>query len=65
MSRALRNAGRPGIAAGAVSAVDTAPWDLEARLLDMPLVRLLGAARVPRCTAAVARPRTTTPGSQV
>ncbi|MGA5085607.1 enolase C-terminal domain-like protein [Streptomyces sp. NRRL S-1314] len=45
MSRALRNAGRPGIAAGAVSAVDTALWDLKARLLDLPLVRLLGAAR--------------------
>ncbi|MFE1250179.1 enolase C-terminal domain-like protein [Streptomyces sp. NPDC058735] len=45
MSRALRNAGRPGIAAGAVSAVDTALWDLKARLLDLPLVRLLGAVR--------------------
>ncbi|MEU6306813.1 enolase C-terminal domain-like protein [Streptomyces chartreusis] len=45
MSRALRNAGRPGIAAGAVSAVDTALWDLKARLLGLPLVRLLGAAR--------------------
>ncbi|GAB2953888.1 enolase C-terminal domain-like protein [Streptomyces sundarbansensis] len=45
MSRALRNAGRPGIAAGAVSAVDTALWDLKARLLGLPLVRLLGAVR--------------------
>ncbi|WP_435211226.1 enolase C-terminal domain-like protein [Streptomyces sp. bgisy034] len=45
MSRALRNAGRPGIAAGAVSAVDTALWDLKARLLGLPLVRLLGTAR--------------------
>ncbi|MFF5343526.1 enolase C-terminal domain-like protein [Streptomyces althioticus] len=45
MSRALRNAGRPGIAAGAVSAVDTALWDLKARLLGLPLVGLLGAAR--------------------
>ncbi|CAM5584065.1 MULTISPECIES: enolase C-terminal domain-like protein [Streptomyces] len=45
MSRALRNTGRPGIGAGAVSAVDTALWDLKARLLDLPLVRLLGAAR--------------------
>lgn len=45
MSRALRNAGRPGIAAGAVSAVDTALWDLKARLLGLPLLRLLGAAR--------------------
>ncbi|KES07794.1 mandelate racemase [Streptomyces toyocaensis] len=45
VSRALRNTGRPGIAAGAVSAVDTALWDLKARLLGLPLVRLLGAAR--------------------
>ncbi|MFI6809084.1 enolase C-terminal domain-like protein [Streptomyces luteogriseus] len=45
MSRALRNAGRPGIAAGAVSAVDTALWYLKARLLGLLLVRLLGAAR--------------------
>lgn len=45
MSRAVRNTGRPGIAAGAVSAVDTALWDLKARLLELPLVRLLGPAR--------------------
>ncbi|MGW4298423.1 enolase C-terminal domain-like protein [Streptomyces sp. NPDC004376] len=45
MSRAVRNTGRPGIAAGAVSAIDTALWDLKARLLGLPLVRLLGAAR--------------------
>nr|WP_203609980.1 enolase C-terminal domain-like protein [Streptomyces sp. SID8111] len=45
MSRAVRNTGRPGIAAGALSAVDTALWDLKARLLGLPLVRLLGAAR--------------------
>ncbi|MGW3862209.1 hypothetical protein ACWEDZ_12025 [Streptomyces sp. NPDC005047] len=45
MSRAVRNTGRPGIAAGAISAVDTALWDLKARLLDLPLVRLLGAAQ--------------------
>jgi L-alanine-DL-glutamate epimerase-like enolase superfamily enzyme len=45
MSRAVRNTGRPGVAAHAVSAVDTALWDLKARLLGMPLVRLLGAAR--------------------
>ncbi|MFJ4616732.1 enolase C-terminal domain-like protein [Streptomyces sp. NPDC088812] len=45
MSRAVRNTGRPGVAAGAVSAVDTALWDLKAHLLGLPLVRLLGAAR--------------------
>jgi L-alanine-DL-glutamate epimerase-like enolase superfamily enzyme len=45
MVRAVRNVGRPGIAATAISAVDTALWDLKARLLDVPLVTLLGAAR--------------------
>ncbi|GAA0588445.1 enolase C-terminal domain-like protein [Streptomyces crystallinus] len=45
MNRAVRNAGRPGLIAGAVSAVDIALWDLKARLLGLPLVRLLGAAR--------------------
>ncbi|MFD4562773.1 enolase C-terminal domain-like protein [Streptomyces sp. NPDC058469] len=45
MNRAVRNAGRPGLIAGAVSAVDIALWDLKARLLDLPLTRLLGASR--------------------
>src|SRR5204862_6796939 len=44
MGRAVRNAGRPGIAFCAVSAVDQALWDLKARLLGVPLVALLGAA---------------------
>jgi L-alanine-DL-glutamate epimerase-like enolase superfamily enzyme len=45
----LRNAGRPGIAWCALSAVDLALWDLRARLLGAPLVSLLPAAheRVP------------------
>jgi len=43
MVRALRNAGRPGVAGMALSAVDTALWDLKARLLDLPLHKLLGA----------------------
>ncbi|MGW2367549.1 enolase C-terminal domain-like protein [Streptomyces sp. NPDC001667] len=43
MSRAVRNAARPGLVAGALSAVDIALWDLKARLLGLPLVRLLGA----------------------
>lgn len=42
MQRAVRNIGRPGIAATAISAVDIALWDLKARLLDLPLARLLG-----------------------
>ncbi|GHC68204.1 enolase C-terminal domain-like protein [Streptomyces cinnamoneus] len=43
MGRAVRNAGRPGLVAGALSAVDIALWDLKARLLQVPLVRLIGA----------------------
>lgn len=43
--RAVRNVGRPGIAACAISAVDVALWDLKARLLGLSLFRLLGAAR--------------------
>ena len=42
MQRALRNAGRTGIGAMAVAAVDTALWDLKARLLKIPLADLLG-----------------------
>ncbi len=42
MCRAVRNTGRPGVAATAISAVDTALWDLKARLLDLRLARLLG-----------------------
>ncbi len=45
MVRAVRNIGRPGIASAAIAAVDVALWDLKARLLDLPLVTLLGAAR--------------------
>lgn len=45
MVRAVRNAGRPGVAGYAISAVDIALWDLKARLLDLPLHRLLGAVR--------------------
>jgi L-alanine-DL-glutamate epimerase-like enolase superfamily enzyme len=49
MGAALRNAGRPGIGACALSAVDSALWDLKARLLRVALADLLGRAheRVP------------------
>ncbi|MDP9438181.1 MAG: mandelate racemase, partial [Actinomycetota bacterium] len=41
MQRAIRNAGRPGVGAMAVSAVDIALWDLKARLMDLPLADVL------------------------
>ena len=44
LTAAVRNAGRPGIAFCAVSAVDQALWDLKARRCGLPLVVLLGAA---------------------
>ena len=44
MQRAVRNLGRPGIAACAISAVDQALWDRKARRLGISLVDLLGAA---------------------
>jgi L-alanine-DL-glutamate epimerase-like enolase superfamily enzyme len=45
MVAAVRNDSRPGVAGYAVSAVDVALWDLKARLLGLPLHRLLGATR--------------------
>ncbi|GAA1359968.1 enolase C-terminal domain-like protein [Streptomyces beijiangensis] len=45
MCCAVRPVGRAGIASCAISAVDLALWDLKARVLGLPLVRLLGAAR--------------------
>lgn len=45
MCRAIRNHGRAGLCAMAVSAVDVALWDLKARLLGVPLSVLLGPAR--------------------
>jgi L-alanine-DL-glutamate epimerase-like enolase superfamily enzyme len=40
-----RNNGGSGVVSAAVSAVDTALWDLKGRLLGVPVVGLLGAAR--------------------
>jgi L-alanine-DL-glutamate epimerase-like enolase superfamily enzyme len=42
MVRSCRNAGRPGVVSMAIAAVDIALWDLKAKLLDLPLCRLLG-----------------------
>lgn len=45
MLRAVRNAGRAGVAGTAISATDIALWDLRARIADEPLHRLLGGFR--------------------
>lgn len=45
MRRKVRNIGWPGVAATAISAVDTALWDLKARLLDVSLADLFGRVR--------------------
>jgi L-alanine-DL-glutamate epimerase-like enolase superfamily enzyme len=41
----VRNIGREGVAAAAISAVDIALWDLKARLLERPLAVVLGRYR--------------------
>src|SRR5579871_2142620 len=43
MGAQARNLGRPGVGMMAIAAVDIALWDLKARLLSLPLVRLLPA----------------------
>jgi L-alanine-DL-glutamate epimerase-like enolase superfamily enzyme len=45
MDRLSRNWGRPGLVSSAIAAVDTALWDLKARLLNLSLVNLLGKSR--------------------
>ena len=45
MVAGIRNLGRPGISSMAIAAVDNALWDLKARILDLPLVSLLGPVR--------------------
>jgi L-alanine-DL-glutamate epimerase-like enolase superfamily enzyme len=45
MIKAVRNAGRPGVASCGISALDIALWDLAARLLEQPLHVLLGPLR--------------------
>ena len=45
MHRACRNLGTRGLVMQAISAVDVALWDLKARLLGVPVARLLGQCR--------------------
>jgi L-alanine-DL-glutamate epimerase-like enolase superfamily enzyme len=45
MVHSIRNLGRPGIASMAISAIDVALWDLKAKLLNLPLCKLLGQVR--------------------
>ncbi|ELR85622.1 hypothetical protein W7U_10380 [Mycobacterium sp. H4Y] len=44
MVKAMRNNGRPGLVSCAISAIDTALWDLKGKLLGLPVCRLLGMA---------------------
>ncbi len=41
----VRNSGETGVTSMAISAIDNALWDLKSRLLDSPLVQVLGAIR--------------------
>jgi L-alanine-DL-glutamate epimerase-like enolase superfamily enzyme len=45
MNVAVRNMGRDGLAANGISALDTAIWDLKAKLLDISLASLFGRFR--------------------
>jgi L-alanine-DL-glutamate epimerase-like enolase superfamily enzyme len=45
LTKAVRNQGRQGIAAMAISAIDNALWDLKAKLLELSLSDLLGRYR--------------------
>ena len=45
MRSSVRNLGKPGIAAMAISAVDICLWDLKAKLLGVSLCNLLGSVR--------------------
>src|SRR5690242_429412 len=41
----IRNLGRPGIVSMAMAAIDNSLWDLKAKLLNVPLAKLLGQVR--------------------
>jgi L-alanine-DL-glutamate epimerase-like enolase superfamily enzyme len=42
LTKQIRNSGTCGIAMMAVSAIDNALWDLKAKILDMPVCKLIG-----------------------
>lgn len=43
----VRNSGETSVTSMAISAIDNALWDLRARVLNIPLVSLLGSSRYP------------------
>ncbi len=45
LDREVRNWGRPGLVSTAISAIDICLWDLKARLLERPLLSILGRSR--------------------
>ncbi len=45
MQHSIRNLGRAGLVANAISAVDAALWDLKGKLLGLPVALLLGRCR--------------------
>lgn len=45
MKTAIRNQGNCGVSFMGLSAVDTSLWDLKAKLLELPLIKLIGMAR--------------------
>jgi len=45
LAKQVRNSGTCGITMMAVSAIDNALWDLKAKLLDLPLCKLLGQVK--------------------
>ena len=68
MVRAIRNLGRPGLVSCAISAVDTALWDLKAtaaRAAGQPPARRDAATRCRSTAAAVSPPTTSPPPAQL
>lgn len=45
LDREVRNWGRPGLVSSAISAIDNCLWDLKARLLQRPVLSILGKMR--------------------